>query len=294
MTERCLIVRPRLVELMAARWSRRLVVVVAGPGFGKSVLLAQAAAENDLAPRGVDVMVRCTDADAAPGHLVRRIAEAIGLPTEPDRATVSSERLFAELSRRWPLGVCVMVDDAHLATSTGEGAQLLAQVITEAPLSVHFVLACRRRPRGLAGLRAAGEVVEIDESALALDPHELDEFAGRHRVDGTSLAHLGGWPAAVSLAATYGLVGATEYVWESVLDQLSTEERRVLEVAAAIGGGDAALVRTAVGDVGIDPIAVLAGLPLVHLSLVAASLSSMTSGTASSLAAFPLWNCAAQ
>jgi hypothetical protein len=88
LTERWLILRPRLVELMTARWCRRLVVVVAGPGFGKSVLLAQAAAENNLARRGVDVMVRCTDADAGPGHLARRIAEAIGLPEATDRSTV--------------------------------------------------------------------------------------------------------------------------------------------------------------------------------------------------------------
>src|SRR5262249_46059298 len=224
-TERCLIQRPRLVELMAARWSRRVVVVVAGPGFGKSVLLAQAAAENGLAPRGVDVMVRCTDADAAPGHLVRRIADAIGVRAATDLSPVSFARLFAELSRRWPLGVCLMIDDAHLATSTGDAARLLARLVAEAPLSVHFVLACRRRPRGLSGLRAAGEVVEIDEAALALDACELQEFARTHRVEGASLSHLGGWPAAVSLAATYGLVGATEYVWESVLDHLSTEER---------------------------------------------------------------------
>ncbi len=115
-------------------------------------------------------------------------------------------------------------------------------------------------------MRAAGQVVEIDEAALALDPCELQEFAHTHRVDEASLSHLGGWPAAVSVAATYGLVGATEYVWESVLDHISTEERCVLEVAAAIGGGDAALVRAAVGDMAVDPISLLAALPLVRVS----------------------------
>jgi DNA-binding SARP family transcriptional activator len=251
---------------MAARWCRRVVAIVAGPGFGKSVLLAQAAAENNLAPRGVDVMVRCTDADAAPGHLVRRIAEAIGVSAATDRSTVSFERLFAELNRRWPLGVCLMIDDADLATSTDDGARLVARLVTDAPLSVHFVLASRRRPRGLAALRAAGQVVELDEASLSLDPCEVKEFALAHRVDEASLSQFGGWPAAVSLAATCGLTGATEYLWESVLDHLNTEERRVLEIAAAIGGGDAALMRAAVGDVAVDPIAVLAELPLVHLT----------------------------
>src|SRR3954449_1471188 len=121
--------RPRLLELMAARWCRRVVVVVAGPGFGKSILLTQAAVENDLAPRGVDVMVRCTEADAEPGHLTRRIAEVIGVEEATERSTLLPEHLFAELSRRWPLGVCLMLDDAHLAASTIDGARILARLV---------------------------------------------------------------------------------------------------------------------------------------------------------------------
>ena len=266
MTDSGVLLRPRLLELMTARWCRRVVVVVAGPGFGKSILLTQAAVENDLAPRGVDVMVRCTEADAAPGHLTRRIADVIGLRGASDRSTLLPEQLLAELSRRWPLGVCLMLDDAHLAASTRDGARLLARLVSEAPLPVHFVLACRRRPWGLAELRAAGQVAEIDEAALAFDAGELDELARTRGVDDASLSQLGGWPAAVVLAATYGLRGASEYVWENVLDHLTVNERRVLEVAAAIGGADSALVQAAVGDGGVDPIPVLARLPLVHCS----------------------------
>ena len=38
------------LEVVGQRWARRAVTVVAGPGFGKSELLAQAVAENRLAP----------------------------------------------------------------------------------------------------------------------------------------------------------------------------------------------------------------------------------------------------
>src|SRR4051812_46462849 len=101
-----LVARPRLVELMNARWERRAVLVVAGPGFGKSVLLSQMMAENALAPRGTDVLVTASAADRSPTHFLRRIAAAAGLDRPPSNRAVSAGWLLAELARQWPLGVC--------------------------------------------------------------------------------------------------------------------------------------------------------------------------------------------
>ena len=108
--------RPRLVELLATRWHQRVVAIVAGPGFGKSVLLAHAMSENMLAPRGVDVLIRCNEADSTPSHFLARIADALGEETTEVPSPLTVEWLFAELTRRWPLGVCLLVDDAHLVS----------------------------------------------------------------------------------------------------------------------------------------------------------------------------------
>src|SRR5215207_1246385 len=146
-----LVARPRLVELMHERWHRRVVLVVGGPGFGKSVLLAQAMAENALAPRGTDVLVRCTEADSSPTHVLRHIADAAGIAsTQLPTALAATGWLVSELARRWPLGMCLVLDDAHHVARSDDGVRLLAQLVTEAPPSVHFVLASRIPLRGLA------------------------------------------------------------------------------------------------------------------------------------------------
>src|SRR5687767_263711 len=47
--------RPRLLQSLLGRWEHPVTTVVGGAGMGKTTLLAQAVAENRLAPRGDDV-----------------------------------------------------------------------------------------------------------------------------------------------------------------------------------------------------------------------------------------------
>src|ERR687891_2204064 len=56
--------RPRLLRTLLGRWEHRVTTVVGGPGLGKTTLLAQAVAENRLAPRGEDVWIGAERADA--------------------------------------------------------------------------------------------------------------------------------------------------------------------------------------------------------------------------------------
>ena len=60
-----MLVRPRLLATLRGRFDRRVTVVVAGPGFGKTTLLAQALSENRLDPLGIDHWVTCEPDDAA-------------------------------------------------------------------------------------------------------------------------------------------------------------------------------------------------------------------------------------
>ena len=77
-----LLLRSRLLELAGERWTRRVVTLVAGPGFGKSVLLAQLSAENRLAPRGAELVVACTGSDGSPAAFLGRLAEALDQAVE--------------------------------------------------------------------------------------------------------------------------------------------------------------------------------------------------------------------
>jgi DNA-binding SARP family transcriptional activator len=257
-----LVARERLIELAGKRWSHRVVTITAGPGFGKSVLVAQATAENALAPRGAELVLACTAADRSPAHFLGRLAELIG-PERCGRSPQSVDRLTAELSRRWPMGVCVVLDDVHHVTSTRDGEQMLARLVDGAPEPVRFLLAGRRPVRGISRMRAAGEVVDVQERDLALTATESAELARLHGVDPAALDATGGWPAVAALAASYGIHGATEYVWDTVVDHLDDRERRVVATAAAIGRTDEELLTAALADGHDEPAGVLNRLPLV-------------------------------
>ena len=138
-------------------------------------------------------------------------------------------------------------------------------MVASAPSSVRFVLASRSHVRGLAVLRAAGEVLDVDEDDLSLSASETVQLAALYRVDPSVPASAGGWPAAATMAAAYASVAHTSTCSKRARAPRPFD-RKVLAVAAAIGGGDPDVLRAAVGRAESDPADVLARLPLVTTS----------------------------
>src|SRR5438552_16373620 len=69
--------RLRLVRLLEGRWDRPVTLLVAGPGFGKTTVLAQAVRAHQIAPRGIDVWVSCEAAYEDPARFARALLGAI-------------------------------------------------------------------------------------------------------------------------------------------------------------------------------------------------------------------------
>src|SRR4051794_8334030 len=82
--------RSRLSSLVAQRWDRRVVTVVAGPGFGKTVLLTAAMNDASPLPGARDVWLSCepSDGDDDGEHLVAGLSQACGLPASADVAAI--------------------------------------------------------------------------------------------------------------------------------------------------------------------------------------------------------------
>src|ERR1700749_4885430 len=69
--------RLRLVRLIEGRWDRPVTLLVAGPGFGKTTVLAQTVRAHQVTPRGIDVWVSCEAAYEDPVRFATAILDAM-------------------------------------------------------------------------------------------------------------------------------------------------------------------------------------------------------------------------
>jgi LuxR family transcriptional regulator, maltose regulon positive regulatory protein len=253
-----LVDRPRLVELLARRWERRLVTVVAGAGFGKTALLAAAMAAAAGDPGRRDVWLGCEPADEDADHLAAGLADALGL-----RPGVGVEALCEAVWTRAPEQVCVLLDDAHEIPAGSPGAALLEQLVARLPTNGHVVLASRDNiPVPAARWAASGQLVRVREEDLVFQPAELKLFAAARGVDPELLSSTGGWPALAELVAGAGADLVIDYLWEEVLGRIGTERAALLASFAAAGGGDDDVVTALAGrPLGVDEL--VTSVPLV-------------------------------
>jgi LuxR family maltose regulon positive regulatory protein len=252
------LVRQDLVDRLDG--GRRLSLVVAPAGYGKSTLLAQWA---DAVPASVPVAwVTLEPGDNDPLALWSRVVLALqqvcpdldveismGWAGHESRLDLSLVRLVNSLDSRGPLGI--VLDDLHRVTRT-EARESLAWFVENAPRHVRIALGSRTQPSLRTGmLRARDELTQVRADLLRFSADEAEwllneRFAlGLGRSDVESLvARTEGWPAGLQLAAMSlatsadrrALVAAfgashryiQEFLMEEVLDGYSDELRSLM------------------------------------------------------------------
>jgi DNA-binding SARP family transcriptional activator len=254
------VARDRLLAALEQRWEQRLVAVVAGPGFGKTALLAAAViAATDRPVR--DVWLSCEPSDDAATNLTAGLVEAFGLPR-----TERIERLLDAVWSLAPEPVCFVIDDSHHVSPGSEGAAVLQRLVDDLPANGHVVLAAREAiPVPTARLVANGQALLLREADLVFDGDELSAFALARGVDPAVLASSAGWPAVAELAASAHADLVLDYLWEEVLAGLGSDRARLLATLSVAGGGDTR-VASAIAGHPIDVDELVAGLPLVQRS----------------------------
>lgn len=260
------VTRRELIARLRGRFGVRLTVLVAGAGFGKSTTLRQAVAENRLAPSGVDWWLSLRHRDRVPSRLARDLGEALGWPVgDGDDPEASVERALEHLARSSPLGSALVLDDVHLLEAS-PGARLLRHVVAVAPPSVHIVVASRTPVGWLLPPGTPEPGLAIGEEDLRFADDELADLASLRSAaaEVSGLGDLGGWPALVDLALSFGLRGAVTFVEEEVVELVPPEVREVLAAAVAVGGGSARLLGHAL-DRPVDTAAIAADLPMTVL-----------------------------
>jgi len=209
--------RDLLAALRAGR-RRRLTLLAAPPGFGKTTLLAEWAAAEDTPPVA---WLSVDESDNDPARFVTYLAAALQRvePSLGGRALAALRSPGADLGGLvLPLLVndlaaldrdlVIAVEDYHLIASP-QVHEAMGALVERLPPIVHLVISTREDPPlPLGRLRANGELAEIRAAELRFSDSETAEFL----VDALGLelsdvdvarlqARTEGWPAALYLAA---------------------------------------------------------------------------------------------
>jgi LuxR family maltose regulon positive regulatory protein len=253
--------RLRLVHLLEGRWDRPVTLLVAGPGFGKTTVLAQAIRAHQAAPRGIDVWLSCEAAYEDPVCFATALLDAMsadGRARELGRRVAPGPReVIGALIRPAPLEVCLLLDDVHEIPPGSPGAAFLREVARTLPATAHLVLSGREAPDvPLARREATGEVIRIAGEDLTFTDVEVRALARRLGRDSRLAEPLHGWPAMVRLSLAAGPAAPWQYAREEVLGRVSDSQRQALAALAALGTGTAREVaEVAGGPVTLDDLA---------------------------------------
>ncbi len=230
-----LVARPRLVAILSELPAKRLAVIKAPAGFGKTSLAATWADKLEQSGNCVGWLTIDSDDDEATRFLfyVSQAlhhacpdvgAGAIGLILENnliDPTAILSSLIndLAEIED----DVYLFLEDYHWL-SASRIHQTVAYFLKHAPSHCHVMLTTRTEPPlPLATLRAQNQLIEIDSVALRFDMQETQAFLDSTKPGVLELPDVQllqrkteGWPAALRIISSMGSQsgsGLKEYVY---------------------------------------------------------------------------------
>ena len=179
--------RSRLEERLDDAFGKRLTLVIAGAGYGKSTLVA--GWTEDV----VTAWHTATPGDRRLSSLAVGIAEAVrpyvpgatellGPLTAADDELVQAETLAALLSDALEPGLdhdlVLILDDAQELASSPASLRLVESLCRQGPPGLRLVLLSREAlDLRVDRLRAQGQVLELDASDLAFTPEEVEALS---------------------------------------------------------------------------------------------------------------------
>jgi two-component SAPR family response regulator/tetratricopeptide (TPR) repeat protein len=211
--------RERLLSLINGTKRKRLTAVVAGAGYGKTTLVAQAVGSWEMKT----IWYRLDDSDR---DLVTFIAYLLAgvRKHHPQFGSATLDQLKAahhlpnglqhitrtflgELEDTLSADTAIVLDDYHLVNESREIGEAMEMLLRDLSPLAHLVLISRSEPTlPLARLRAMREVIDIGEKELVFAAGEIDrlnnEIFGfsldRAKIDGIHQM-MGGWIAGLIL-----------------------------------------------------------------------------------------------
>jgi LuxR family maltose regulon positive regulatory protein len=216
-----LIERPRLLGVTSQLAAKRLAVVKAPAGFGKTSLAAAWLQHLQESGNAVAWLTIDSDDDEPAvflfyvSHALQRAYEGVGAAAVElirERSLINPRAIASTLINDLSDiddEIYLFLEDYHWVTNP-EIDEVLAFFLARAPSHCHVVLTTRTEPAlPLASLRAQNQLLEIDASALRFDLQETLNFLETETPDAlvpsdVKLLHekTGGWAAALRIVAS--------------------------------------------------------------------------------------------
>jgi LuxR family maltose regulon positive regulatory protein len=216
-----LIDRPRLLAMASHLSAKRLAVIKAPAGFGKTSLAASWS--QWLHQHGSAVAWLTIDPEDnetfrflfSMTRALQRAAPGVGanaLDLIDESPLINPQTILSHLINDLTDiedDTYLFLEDYHWITEPGVH-EALASFLRHAPSQTHVVLTTRTEPAlPLASLRAQNQLLEIDASALRFDLHETSQFLEHERPGSLDLADVKllhsrteGWPAALRIVVS--------------------------------------------------------------------------------------------
>jgi len=180
--------RPRLVDFIHEHIDRKLLLISASAGYGKTSLLIDYAHDTDLPVCWLSVVESARDPRVFLDHLIAAINHHFPKFGETSRRLLqSSDRLsdvtglvgalVNEIYETIPDYFVVAIDDYHLVDSSRAVNQVVDALVQHLPENCHFVISSRSipvlTPRGLALLTAHQQIAGLGVSDLRFTAEEI-------------------------------------------------------------------------------------------------------------------------
>jgi LuxR family maltose regulon positive regulatory protein len=211
--------RERLLSSINPIEGRKLTTVVAGAGYGKTTLVAQALSR--WTRRTVWYRLDASDRDIMTfmSYLVAGIQkyrpefgagvlEYLGKVHNPTEQLLSALTIFlSELEETSLEDLVIVLDDYHSVNDSPEIRETLEILLRDSSPSIHLTITSRSEPAlPLSRLRARREVMEIKEEDLAFTAGEIQQLYSQlfdlclDRADIDTICHkVGGWASGLIL-----------------------------------------------------------------------------------------------